>query len=577
MLDDVVWIVVVGALVMFVMAFGIGANDVANTLGTSIGSKVLTYRQAIVVAAVFEFAGAALIGAKVTDTVRKKIVDLAIYTAEPRLLMVVMLSALFGGAVWLIVASALRLPVSTTHTMIGAIMGASIAAKGGAGVNWEKFGFVALSWVVSPVASGIISAILFLIVRHIILRSDHPLKRGYVLLPIIYGITFFINTFFIIFKGVPGLDLELWLGMVIAISVGVGVALLIIWPGIPLLKKYIYWKERQVMGYYNDNHSEVEMQVKNRKDPKKPPKIKLKEIETGERVWIDHESSIDIMYHIRRDRVKPKDTCWGKFKLFWLSQDYFLGGNANDDLEEHIHNDLEPLPEGETTPNPTPEKNSGMCRGCGNCGKCSAACKRGFDKFHKVLGHLTGQDREKNTELRDNAERFHFKTETLFSVLQVLTACFDSFAHGANDVANAAAPFAAIYAVYSSGMVESKSDVTYWILVICGIGIVIGLLVWGYRVIQTIGRNLVKITASRGFCIELGSALTVVTASYLGFPVSTTHSQVGSVVAIGLTEGIKQVNGWLLIGIVISWLITLPFAGLVAAAFVGIIRAGMGI
>jgi sodium-dependent phosphate transporter len=575
MLDAVLWVVIVGAFVMFALAFGIGANDVSNSLGTSIGSKVLTYRQAILVAGIFEFLGSVLIGSQVTDTIRSKIVSLPIYAGEPELLMIVMLSALFGGAIWLIIASAFRMPVSTTHTTIGAIIGASLAAKGAVGVNWEKFGFIVLSWVVSPLASGIISAILFLVVRHLILRSDHPLKRGFILLPVIYGITFFINTFFIIYKGVPGLDLELWLGMVISISVGVGAALVIIWPGIYLLKKYIEWKQANVMIHYVNEHPNVEMVIKQREN--KTAKTKLKEIETQKTIHIDHESSVDIIYKVRREHISKDGCCkgcWGRFQLFWLSQDYFLGGNAENDLDERIRKLESKESAAESTENcdlQDQSKSGPKCRA-----KCRSCLKHGYTKFHGILDRLTGQDNTRTNEVRENAERFHAKTETLFSVLQVLTACFDSFAHGANDVANAVAPFAAIYAIYSTGIVGSKSTVPIWILAIGGFGIVVGLIVWGYRVIQTIGRNLVKITASRGFCIELGSALSVVTASYLGFPVSTTHAQVGSVVAIGLTEGIKQVNGWLLIGILASWVLTLPFSGAFAALFLVIIRAGTG-
>lgn len=578
MLDGVLWIVIVGGMVMFCMAFGIGANDVANTLGTSIGSKVLTYRQAMVVAGLFEFAGAALMGAKVTDTISKKIVDLTVYETQPELLMVVMLSALFGGAIWLIIASALRLPVSTTHTMVGAVIGGSLAASGTSGVNGMQIGFVVLSWVVSPVASGIISALLFLFVRHVILRSKHPLKRGYWLLPVIYGITMFINVFFIIYKGSPGLglkNLELWLGMVISLSVGAGVALVVIYPGLPLLRKYIYWKERTVYAHYNDKHPEVDLTFKMKEnDP--TPKLKLVNIENGERVRIDQDETVDILYEIRRGNIKNKKSCWGRFQLYWLSQNNFLEKTETpiDDSSAPVDDDATPPDTCATTvvvPLETDEDLSNM-----TCGKRSIMClKNGYKKFHNLLDRLQGIER--SLEVRDNAERFHFKTETLFSVLQVLTACFASFAHGANDVANAVAPFAAIFAIYSSGVVTSKSDVPVWILVTGGVGIVVGLVVWGYRVIETVGQNLVKISPSRGFSIELGAALTIVTASYLGFPVSTTHSLVGSVVAIGLTEGIKQVNGRLLLGIVLSWLFTLPFAGGMAALFVVIIRNGMGI
>lgn len=572
MLANVLWIVVVGAIMMFLMAFGIGANDVANTLGTSIGSKVLTYRQAMVVAGVFEFTGAALMGSKVTDTISKKIVDLTVYETQPELLMVVMLSALIGAAIWLLIASALRLPVSTTHSMVGAVVGGSLAATGSSGVNGTQIGFVVLSWVVSPIASGIISGLLFLFVRHIILRSKHPLKRGYWLLPIIYGVTMFINIFFIIYKGSPGLglkSLDLWVGMVISLSVGAFTALIVIFPGLYFIKKYIFWKEQSVYTHYSSNHPEIELTFKMKEnDP--TPKLKLTNM-NGDRIRIEQDETVDILYQIRRDGIENKNSCWGKFKMYWFSQRHFLEKTETMDNGESIDNNEEEIIDNSNNVSDKPN----CCKySCVNT-KFVILMKKWYTLFHDFLDRIQGKDR--SDEVRETAERFHFKTETLFSVLQVLTACFASFAHGANDVANAVAPFAAIFAIYSTGLVTSKYDVPVWILVLGGIGIVVGLIIWGYRVIQTIGNNLVRITPSRGFSIELGAALTIVTASYLGFPVSTTHALVGSVIAIGLTEGLKQVNGRLFIGIILSWLFTLPFAGGMAALFVVIIRNAMGI
>jgi len=163
------------------------------------------------------------------------------------------------------------------------------------------------------------------------------------------------------------------------------------------------------------------------------------------------------------------------------------------------------------------------------------------------------------------AEVFNPKAEEVFSTLQVLTACFASFSHGANDVANAIGPFAAIVAIYSSNSVSQTSSVPIWILALGGVGIVIGLATWGYRVIETIGHKMTKVTPCRGFTIELATATTVIFASRLGFPISSTHSQVGSVTGTGLADGIKAVNWWLFVNIFASWVFTLPFTGLVTA------------
>ena len=175
-------------------------------------------------------------------------------------------------------------------------------------------------------------------------------------------------------------------------------------------------------------------------------------------------------------------------------------------------------------------------------------------------------EEEENIEtLHDNAEVFDSKAEKLCSQLQVLTACFSAFAHGANDVANAIAPFAAVIAIYNSGNVNNKSEVPLWILAIGGVGIVIGLGTWGYKIIQRIGRELTKVTPSRGFSIELAMSFAVVLASRIGFPVSTTHCQVGSVIGCGLVDGKKNIDWKCFLKIIFSWFITLPVAGLISA------------
>ena len=626
------WAVIVGAIVMFLVAFGIGANDVANAMGTSIGSKVLTFRQAMFIAGIFEFTGAVFLGSHVTDTVRSKIVDLNNYVDSPDLLVVVMFSSLVGAAIWLFVASYLGMPVSTTHSIVGAIIGGSLSAHGARGLDGKSIGFIVLSWIVSPVAAGVLAGLFFLFIKFVIMRSRNPLRFGYILLPILYGITIFINIFFIIYKGAPGLGLDktpLWLGMVAAICSGLFVAGLVIFPGIFLIKKYLSWKEQAVVDYYTSSNNsssndsvkyELSMNIgsnnsqipKPRSNELKTNELKTNEprsneprsneprsnehqfnepqivnIETGEVLKVCHIKSNEIV-NARLLKENPPDNFWRKMLHFWFSYNTLVSfkpeKSKNDELEpneletnelnESKTNELEPNELNESKTNELNEsKTNELEPNNSNCFK--RGLKKGWLRFHSVLRYLQGKDNVSN--VHETAELFEYKTESLFSVLQVLSACFNSFAHGANDVANAVAPFAAIYAIYVTGEVTGKSSVETWILVIGGGGIVLGLALWGARVSQTIGVNLIKVTASRGFCTELASALSVVVASRIGFPVSTTHAQIGAVVSVGLVEHPKQVNGRLLLGILISWLLTIPFAGAISAALTAIIKAGMGL
>uniref|UniRef100_A0A6A7FQL5 Sodium-dependent phosphate transporter 1-B-like isoform X3 n=1 Tax=Hirondellea gigas TaxID=1518452 RepID=A0A6A7FQL5_9CRUS len=194
-------LVVAGFIVAFILAFGIGANDVANSFGTSVGSKVITFRTACILGSIFEILGAILIGYKVSDTVRKGIIDVTLYNNTEKELMLGSLAALGGSSIWNLVATSLSLPISGTHTIVGATVGFSLYARGFQGVNWYTFAKIVLSWFVSPIMSGFISAFIFLIVRNFILRKSDPITPGLKFMPYFYGFTILVNVFSIVHDG----------------------------------------------------------------------------------------------------------------------------------------------------------------------------------------------------------------------------------------------------------------------------------------------------------------------------------------------------------------------------------------
>lgn len=200
-LSEVLWIVILGFIVAFIVAFGVGANDVANSFATSVGSGVLTFRQACYLASVFECAGAILIGYKVSDTIRKGILDIEVYEGNEKQLMLGMLAALIGSAVWLLVATYFRLPVSATHSVVGATVGFGLVAHGAKGLQYMQLVTIAASWVVSPVLSGLITVGLFLIINYTVLNAQKPFKAGLFSLPLIYGVVVFINVLSITWDG----------------------------------------------------------------------------------------------------------------------------------------------------------------------------------------------------------------------------------------------------------------------------------------------------------------------------------------------------------------------------------------
>lgn len=393
-------LVILAAVVGFFMAWGIGANDVANAMGTSVGSKALTIKQAIIIAMVFEFAGAYLAGGEVTSTIRKGIIDPAFFAHTPELLVFGMISALFAAATWLLIASALGWPVSTTHSIIGAIIGFAALGVSMDTVAWEKVLGIIGSWIITPLISGVIAFIIFNSAQKLIFDTDNPLKQAKKYVPVYMFLAGFILSLVTIKKGLKhiGLDIGVNEGYIYAASVAVLVALI------------------------------------------------------------------------------------GKFFINRL-------------------------------------------------------------KFDEKAA--------KNTH--------YAHVEKVFGVLMVITACCMAFAHGSNDVANAIGPLAAVASIVANdGVIISKSALEWWILPLGGLGIVVGLALFGHRVIATIGNGITHLTPSRGFAAELSAAATVVISSGLGLPISTTQTLVGAVLGVGMARGIAAINLGVVRNIVISWVITLP-------------------
>jgi len=409
------FLLITGCVFGFFMAWGIGANDVANAMGTSVGARALTLFQAILVACIFEFAGAYLAGGEVTSTIRKDIIDPSILSGSPDLLVFGMLSSLLAAGLWLLIASYKGWPVSTTHSIVGAIVGFAAVGISMDAVVWNKVTAIASSWVVSPLMAGTISFLIFKSVQFLILDTEDPFTNAKKFVPGYMFLVGFVIAMVTFTKGLKhvGLDLSFQQSLVFSAAFGVLIALL---------------------------------------------------------------GSI------------------------------FL---------------------------------------------------RGVDNSSKQRGDV----------VFDGVER-------VFAVLMVFTACAMAFAHGSNDVANAVGPLAAIAnIVQSGGEIAAKSSLPWWILLLGGSGIVAGLIMLGYRVIQTVGRNITELTPSRGFAAELAAATTVVLASGTGLPISTTHTLVGAVLGVGLARGISAVNAKVVGRIIMSWIITLPVGAGLSVLFFYIFKA----
>ncbi len=417
------------------MAWNIGANDVANAMGTSVGSRALTLKQAVILAAVFEFAGAFLAGDAVTDTVRKGILQVDFDTVTSGFtndLMFGFIAAMMAAAVWLTIATRFGLPVSTTHSIIGGIIGVGLILEiqhSASFIDWGVVRKVAISWVASPLIGGLLGFLTFSVVRVLVLDAPEPTERARWIAPLLALPTFFVLGLALQFKALKGLISKLD-------SAGV------------IESKY-NWLPVKENGTWNP---------------------------MAENAWFPINSLLLAL---------------------------------------------------------------------------SLAIIASF-----VLGMVL--------------RRYEFKqkgfhgVERIFVWLQIITAAYVAFAHGANDFANAIGPMAAVYQVLSSGgEIAAKTEIPTWLILLGSAGIAVGVLTWGWRVMETVGKKITDITPTRGFAAEFGAATTILifTMPFLAVPVSTTHTLVGAVVGVGLAGGTKAVNFRVFGKIFTSWVVSLPAAG----------------
>ena len=399
------YVLIIGYVFGFYMAWNIGANDVANSMASSVGAKAITIRQAVFIAGILNIIGAVFIGSHVTNTIRKGIVSTEVMT-DPHLALIGALSALLAAALWVSFATWKSLPVSTTHSIVGSMIGFGIMAGGFSVINWGKLAAVVISWVISPLFSIVISFFMFKIIVKLILSKEDTFTHALKLSPFFIGATFFVVILSFLFK--TPLGKKLIVGPYSALLVSFNLAIFFGFVG------------RKALGWF----------------------------------------------------IKKRE-----------------GG-----------------------------------------------------------------------------------AEAIFKRIQVGTACYVALAQGANDVANAIGPLAVIYFLVKTGSVGGTVPVPIFLLLFGGIGIACGIGMAGHRVMETMGKKITTLSNTRGFCVEFSAATTVLVASKMGLPVSTTHAAVGGVLGVGLARGIEAVNFGIVFKIMLYWVLTVPAAALTSMVIFKILQ-----
>ena len=394
----------------FYMAWNIGANDVSNSMATAVGAKAITYKQAVVIAGILTFLGAVLVGSHVTETIKGNIVDPCII-GDSHILMLGFIASLLAASFFVTLATWKEMPISTTHAIIGALVGFGLVAGGETCINWGKLAEIAASWLLSPIAGCILAFLVFKIIVKLIFSRKDPVESAKIVGPAIIGVTIFLIT------------------MSLFTNTNVG------------------------------------------------PIVGITDLSL----------------------IVPLSLLTG-FLIAVLSA----------------------IP------------------------------------FRKIKGR-SSQDYE--------------TVELLFRKLQIGTSCFVAFSHGANDVANAIGPVAAVLSLATGdGSLNTLQAVPSYLLALGGIGIALGAVTWGHRVMKTVGGRITSLTNTRGFSVDFGAATTVLIASNLGLPISTSHTVVGAVIGVGLARGLAAINLSVIKKIIYSWMLTVPLAAIFSAVIFIVLR-----
>ena len=711
--SEVLWMVIAGFIIAFILAFAVGANDVANSFGTTVGSGTLSLKQACILASVFELLGAILLGAKVGTTIRKGIIDVTIYKDSEDLLMAGEVSAMLGSGLWQLAATFFKLPVSGTHSIVGATIGFSLVAFGQQGVQWMMLMKIVMSWFLSPVLSGIAAASFYYMLRRLIFLKENPLVPILIALPIMYGITIGINIFSVFYSGAAllGFDqLSLGVDIALAVSLAVLVAVLVRFTVVKKLKQtMLYNSKNEQAKSLMANGKEMMNKPQNAKPPtmetipetsplkvdsdsdSKPPAYSslnkdIQKLNTKFNLsTIDEEAAPRTIEEAKRRRQSSKRTQSAgvynastarippllrleqkvmksnvssptvreikseirrnfsepaiislteksdadmyevfinrQTKLVTIQRKRVLSlHNNTDDAAKAIENirlktksetgsagvvddDINNLVGDTKLEDPfdssddeglqikTIPRYSPTVAPTTSAVHYSEAIEEGFRRLSTSQTNIIaikieeGEEEEvtggKQSELHiaDKIETKENQPEVrqVFGVLQILTACFGAFAHGGNDVSNAIGPLIALWLIFSEGEVKQESDTPILILFYGGLGIICGLWLWGRRVMKTMGQDITNLTPSRGFSIELMSAITVLACSNLALPVSTTHCKVGAVVFVGWVRGREAVDWKIFRNIVLAWFVTVPVSGVLTAVIFIIVKAAAGL
>ncbi|KAM6536146.1 hypothetical protein FALCPG4_002163 [Fusarium falciforme] len=575
------WILAITTIAFCCSSFGNGANDVANSYATSVAARSLTMPQVGFLSMITEFIGAVALGQRVTGTIKNDIIDLGHFVATPSVLMLVMGCAEVGSATWLLVATKLGFPVSTTQTVVGAIVGAGIASQ--AQVTWRwtdgSVSQVAASWGIAPVLSACFSAILFGTLKFCILERENSFEKALRAIPIYLAFTAAVLALFITIEApnAPSLE-ELGAGTAIGIILGVffGVLLIAYVFFLPYFHRVVVKNDIRVRPWHIPLGPLLWRENPHLYFPGKGNSIVLNYYESAYDKDMQDKPASGVNSEPLKEHHSPQETAENRAAPYSPNGDGVDNTNSDTTTATGARNvtGLEELERG----NSVALRRRRRVRHVEPEERWLVPVRHLPIYHRRRLANLTkyfllqGVTRDCVTHasralanVHSKAKRYDNRVEHLWTYAQVASAMMMSIAHGSNDVANAVGPWVAVYQTYQTGVVSEDSDTPIWILVVAGFLLGAGFWFMGHHIMKALGNKITQVSPTRGYAMELGAAITVLLASRLGLPVSTTQCLTGSVCGVALMNAdLGAVNWRQLAWIFGGWVLTLPSAGLIA-------------
>ncbi|EJT74884.1 sodium/phosphate symporter [Gaeumannomyces tritici R3-111a-1] len=614
-LEQYTYIFAIGTFFAMLDAYNNGANDVANAWATSVSSRSVSYRQAMVLGTIFEMVGAIAVGARTAETIKNGIIPASAFRDDPGVQMLAFTCALAGASIWVMWCTRHSAHVSSTYSLISSVAGVGVATAGAANVKWgwndgKGLGAIFAGLAMAPAASAAFGAIIFSLIKFVVHVRKNPLPWAVYTSPFFFLIAATVCTLSVVYKGSPALGLAnkpAWYIVSVTLGCGFGVCLLSALFFVPFVHAKVIKRDYTVKWYdffqgpllfrrpapedadqhavkvrnyavVQEDHDE-QLQQQHQEQPQRPAGSSGSGSHDGEitkdetvasndkKAALDHESEKQMV-------MAETDACIKTHKE--------LVAEGEERLHAKMRQNRGPLGWAMRTLHANPmgpgqvyERQNAitLMKRLPAMVVVGALYGLHYDIHAAQTGIAGTPDGERMARVYAHARKYPNEVEHTYSFVQVLTACTASFAHGANDIGNSVGPWAVIYGAWSTGkVVPAKTEVDIWMLAVLSLTISLGLITYGYNIMKVMGNKITYHSPSRGSSMEMGAATTVLIFSQYALPVSTSMCITGATVGVGLCNGtLKAVNFQRVGLLVFSWIMTIPVAGTIGGVLMGIL------